>query len=254
MFLVSSVLIISSCSKAKLEEKGFSVYNQESDEDNTDISGLDSNKFKTRPSEVLLTGIQNIRITPIYKVNYNKKSKTTFIGSNEFYSSYYEDEDASDGEFFSHHIIPGFEIAYGYNMVNISHFNLNADLPHHWFNESVLIKNIYYPSFGVDTLNYQPVHRDYFMISVYDEDSNHDRFVNLKDLRRFYLFDSNGNKIHNLIPKEYSVFKCKYDPANDYMYVSANLDENKNGQIDSAEPEHMFWINLKNPELSGRLY
>jgi hypothetical protein len=38
------------------------------------------------------------------------------------------------------------------------------------------------------------------------------------------------------------------------MYVFAELDENKNGKSDDKESIHIFWIDLKNPERTGRHY
>lgn len=46
----------------------------------------------------------------------------------------------------------------------------------------------------------------------------------------------------------------EYDPANDYMYIFAKLDENGNGQMETNEKMHIFWIDLKNPENTGIQY
>ncbi|MBK8808726.1 MAG: hypothetical protein IPO21_19650 [Bacteroidales bacterium] len=73
------------------------------------------------------------------------------------------------------------------------------------------------------------------MISAYDEDSNKDGFINQNDLRRFYVFDLDGSNKQNLVPSDYSVISSEYDCANDFMYVFAQLDENKNGQIEQTE-------------------
>lgn len=92
------------------------------------------------------------------------------------------------------------------------------------------------------------------MVSVYDEDSNKDGFISVKDLRRFYYFDINGKNKKALIPKNYSVMSSEYDSANDYMYVFAKADTNKNGQMENNEPIDIFWIDLKNPENIGIQY
>ena len=89
---------------------------------------------------------------------------------------------------------------------------------------------------------------------MYDEDTNKDNYINARDLRRFYHFDINANTKRSLIPVNYSVYKSEYDPANDFMYVFAQLDKNGNGKIDKEEPDHIFWIDLKNPERTGRHY
>jgi hypothetical protein len=87
------------------------------------------------------------------------------------------------------------------------------------------------------------------MVSVYDEDSNGDGFINVKDLRRFYCFDIEGGNQRSLIPKNYSVLSSEYDSPNDFMYIFARDDKNGNGQMEQDEPTDIFWIDLKNPGL-----
>jgi hypothetical protein len=68
------------------------------------------------------------------------------------------------------------------------------------------------------------------------------------------LFDINGEKQKALIPENYSVFKSEYDSDNDFMFVFAKLDSNKNGRQDEEEPIHIYWIDLKDPSKTGRQY
>ena len=123
-----------------------------------------------------------------------------------------------------------------------------------FFKNSVLIKTLYYPTFSKDTLNGSPVKRDYYLVSAYDEDTNSDGYINAKDLRRLYLFDMLGNLKSNLIPKNYYVMSSRYDMANDYMYVYARKDKNKNGQMESNEVIDIFWIDLKQPSNNGYFF
>ncbi len=139
-------------------------------------------------------------------------------------------------------------------MVNVSHYDIAKNKQKYFFEKPVLIKTLYYPAFSKDTLNYQPVNREYFIVSVYDEDTNKDGFINQKDLRRIYLFDINGERQKTLVPENYSVFKSNYDLDNDFMYVFAQLDINGNGKRDEGEPVHIFWIDLKRPDITGRMY
>lgn len=92
------------------------------------------------------------------------------------------------------------------------------------------------------------------MVSVYNDDTNKDGYINQQDLRRFYLFNQDGELQKELVPENYSVVKSEYDPENDFMFVFARLDVNKNGLIDDAEPVHIFWINLKDPTQSGQQF
>jgi hypothetical protein len=244
---------MTSCSNGKLEEKGFQVSTTISDNyENNQTNGLnrDSLKINTRPSSVLLTGVPNVRLTTIYKVNMNKNNNSTFIGSNNFHYGY----EYTEGNNWNNNLMPGLRAVYGYNMVNISHYDIKENTQKNFFEKPVLIKTLYYPTFSKDTLNYKPVDRDYFIVSVYNDDTNKDGFINLKDLRRLYLFNINGDIQKALIPENYSVFKSEYDPDNDFMYVFAQLDSNNNGQQDEGEPIHIFWIDLKAPNKTGRQY
>jgi len=246
--------LILSCSKNKIEKKGFQVSEIIEDESGQKIVGLniDSLKLETRPRNVLLTNNPAHRITPVYKVNYHKKTNKPFSGSNAFHTNW--ENDYEGGNNWNNNFMPGFEAIYGYNFVNISHYNNETKTENKLFDKPVLIKTLYYPAFSKDTLNHEPVNRRYYMVSVYDEDSNNDGFINVKDLRRFYHFDIEGKNKRNLIPKNYSVMSSEYDPANDFMYVFAKVDKNQNGQMEQGEPTDIFWIDLRNPENVGIQY
>lgn len=247
-------LLLFSCSDNKFGKKGFQVSEITEDESGKKVVGLqiDSLKLETRPRNVLMTFNKAHRLMPIYKVNYNKKTKKPFVGSNAYHTRW-EDE-YEEGNNWNHNFMPGFEAIYGYNFINISHYNNETKIENKLFDKSVLIKTLYYPAFSKDTLNFEPVKRDFYMVSVYDEDSNKDGFINVKDLRRFYYFDINGQNKKAFIPKDYSVISSEYDSANDLMYVFAKKDKNQNGQMESNEPTDIFWIDLKNPENIGIQY
>lgn len=248
------VFSIISCSDDKIEKKGFQVNEITEDENGQKVVGLqiDSLKLETSPRNVLLTFNAEHRLIPIYKVNYDKKTNKPFTGSNKYHSSQMNEYDR--GNNWNNNLMPGFDAIYGYNFVNVSHFNNVTKTRNNFFNKPVLIKTLYYPAFSKDTLNYQLVKRNYYMISVYNDDSNKDGFINVKDLRRFYHFDINGQNKKALIPEEYSVMSSEYDSANDFMYVFAKKDINQNGQIETNEPTDVFWIDLKNPENTGLQY
>lgn len=246
--------LITSCSDKKIEKKGFQVREITEDESGQKIVGLqiDSLKLETRPRNVLLTFDPKHRLTPIYKVNYDKKTKKPFVGSNAYHTNWSSRYGA--GNNWNGNFMPGFEAIYGYNFVNVSHYNNETKTENKLFEKPVLIKTLYYPAFSKDTLNHEPVKRDFYMVSVYDEDSNKDGFINVKDLRKFYYFDINGMNKKALIPENYSVMNSEYDSANDVMYVFARKDTNQNGQMESEEPMDIFWIDLKNPEHVGKQY
>jgi hypothetical protein len=251
IFLLIILFELISCGN-KLEQKGFAVKPEENEEDTVNRISKDSLLFHTRPSSILLTGIPRYRLATIYKVNYNK-DKTTFIGSDDFHFNY-ESFGESNGNQWHNNYLPGLEAVYGYNLVNVSHFDIETQKQKNFFEKPVLIKTLYYPAFSKDTLNYKPVSRNYFMISVYDEDTNKDGFINVNDLRRFYAFSINAENKKAIVPINCSVYKSEYDSANDFVYIFAKLDENQNGQIEELEPVNIFWVDLKDPERTGKQY
>lgn len=256
IFFLVLIAFICSCSESYEKEKGFDV-SETNIESSTEDTGMDKDsvKFKTRPSKVVLTGTKEVRLITEFKVNYNKKREVSFVGSNEF-RTHYQEEDVIKkyGNNWNSNIVPGFSALCGYNMVNVSHFNYSSQTQKKFFKKPVLVKTLYYPSFLTDTLNFKPVKRNYFMISCYDEDSNKDGKINMKDLRRFYYFDIELNENRLLIPDNYSVTGSDYDSANDFMLVYAKLDANNNGMIDKNEEIHVFWIDLNNPKQTGKQY
>jgi len=255
LILVAFLTVFTACTKKHYEEKGFHLTPDNTDEglsEETDGTKA-SQKPRTRPGGVILTGIADYRLVPVYKINYDKRSKEYYTGSNIWHYSYSE-EDIAAGNAWHYHFMPGLEAVYGYNVLNLSLYNIKTKIKKPLFKSHVLIKTIYYPSYLQDTLNGIAVVRDYWLVSVYDEDTNGDSSINTTDLRRLYHFDLEGKSKNPLIPLNYSVISSEYDPANDLMYVYAQCDMNSNGEKEVFEKIHVFWIDLKNPLLNGRIY
>lgn len=251
--LLVALFIAAGCSEPKVE-KGFPV-SDPVDEEGKPIDGFahDSLKMATRPGPVLLTTHPRHRLMAIMKVNINRKKNTRWTGNilNHF-NSYPQTRHGKNrwhGNF-----LPGLETSYGFNFVNVAHFDTATKSANNLFQNHVLIRTLYYPAYTNDTLNGKPVLRDYYLVSVYNQDTNKDGYINLSDLRRFYRFDLQGENRAPLLPENYSVLSCQYDSDNDYLYLKAQLDENSNGQRDVGEPRHVFWVNLANPAENGRLY
>jgi hypothetical protein len=255
--LITSFLtfaLIASCSRNKLEPKGFQVNPSTISEEESKVDGFSNDSlFETKPGDILLTGINQYRLIPIYKVNIHKRTQEKFIGSNNFHENYTEIASSSGNQWNSNYL-PGLEAVYGYNMVNISHFDFTAKQQKFFFEKPVLIKTLYFPSFSSDTLFYKPVKRNYYLVSAYSEDSNKDGAINEKDIRHLFYFDANAGDKSMLIPEDYSVLRSVYDPGNDYLHVYAVHDANKNGQRDENEKMNIFWVDLRNPKNNGIQY
>lgn len=264
--LLLSVLSIffSNCKEKKQYSKGFEVSStiEQGDADEEIGINKDSLRFEIQPTEVLQTKQINLRLTPLFKVNVDPKTQERYIGSlytySEGYDPYYNEEnDKPKGpraNVWNGHIIPGFEAGYGFNMVNVSHFDLTTQTRKNFFEKPVLIRTLYYPAYSNDTLNHKPVSRNYYLISAFDEDTNKDGMINPKDLRRLFYFDATAGNKKALLPADYSIYRGDYDDANDYLHVFARKDTNGNGQVEKTEPIHVFWIDMKDPMKSGQIY
>tara|TARA_B110000211_G_C14015857_1_gene525353 strand:- start:77 stop:829 length:753 start_codon:yes stop_codon:yes gene_type:complete len=247
IYFLFSAVILTSCASSKFEKnKGVSLH-QNKNEDTKEAQPI-----VTRPSEVLSTGYPNLRLIPIYKVNYNSHGENGYTGNTYTHEKYHSPGDSLNA--WHHHFMPGLVAIYGYNLFNVCHLDLTTSKKQNFFKENVLVNTVYYPSFAKDTLNGKPVLRDYFLTSVYDEDTNNDSIINQKDLRRFYMFNLEATQPIELVPSNYSVLSSEYDYENDLMYVKARLDENNNGKRDESEPIHIFKISLDKPKAGERIY
>jgi hypothetical protein len=257
---ISTILLLTSCliscnkkSDKQSEEQiviSFSVDESSSNDRlfNSVSGNVTMKQIATFPSKVILTGLDNHRLVSIYK-----SKATTNSTENSSGSSYSYDSDESGDESIEH-FMPGIDIVFGYNLLNIAHYDLKLEKGNYLFSHPVLVKTLYYPSFTPDSLDNQPINRNYYLVSVYDEDTNKDSLINKKDLRRFYHFDASSSIKKLLIPIDYSVIRSEYDSKNDLMYIFARQDANKNGTQDKAEPVHVFWFSLKTPDIAKLLY
>jgi hypothetical protein len=260
LLILSSFLTILACTTScsnKVEKKGEEQLTVVSESDNNEpydsvqnsVTGnVTMKQIASFPSTVILTGLNDHRLVSVYKSrvkpNSNEISRTFSYSSDNEYS-----EDQS-----SEHFMPGIDILFGYNLLNIAHYDIKLEKSSYLFNHPVLIKTLYYPSLIQDSIDNLPINRDFYLISVYDEDTNKDTLINKYDLRRFYCFNASATEKAQLIPADYSAIRSQYDSKNDIMYVFAKHDENKNGTQDNTEPIHVFWFSLKAPAKAKLLY
>ncbi len=210
-------------------------------------SNVSFSQLASIPNSIILSGLPDYKLVSVYKSKYADSTVTVSYGTS---NSYYEGE---EGEKVSH-FMPGFDILYGYNLLTIGHYGMKTGKLSFLFNHPVLIKTLYYPCLEQDSLNKMPINRNYYLVSVYDEDCNKDGLINRLDLRRFYYVDGANLQKIQLIPPDYSVIRSQYDSQNDVMYIFAGHDEDKNKKWEAKEPIHIFWIDLKNPVASKRMY
>lgn len=256
--LILSFALISffACNSKKNDQKEEQIkISQDDDQPDQPDSLLNSlqrnlafNQVATTPHTVILTGLADHRLVTVYKSAPAQEGagNEKFSSRSVIYSS--------DGSEEVTHFMPGIDILYGYNLLNVAHYDLKGGRQNLFFKSPVLIKTLYYPSFVQDSLDKKPITRNYYLVSVYDEDTNKDTLINKRDLRRLYYFDESSTVRIRLVPEDYSVIRSQYDPGNDVMYVFARHDADKNGTGNKGEPVHIFWINLKQPVRATRLY
>lgn len=210
---------------------------------------LSLSQIASKPHTVVLTGLAEHRLVTVYRNQAVPKSEYDYSLSKRSYDypNTYQRE-------YQEHIMPGIDLIYGYNLLNIAHYDFNTEKLNFLFDRPVLVKSLYYPSFVQDSLYKKPINRNYFLVSVYDTDTNQDTLISRSDLRQFYYFNATCSERIQLVPAEYSVERSEYDPKNDVMYVFARLDANKNGKTEKKEPLHIFWFSLKQPDKAKRLY
>ncbi|MCD6067212.1 MAG: hypothetical protein K0S33_2038 [Bacteroidetes bacterium] len=223
---------------------------EESDSTANSIAGnLTIDQLSTTPNAVILTGLPDHRFLTIYKSKAGNKKAGESSGSREYYYSYDGYESGSE-----EHFMPGIDILYGFNLLNLAHYDMKTGKTNVLFKKSALIKNFYYPSIEPDSINKIPVRRNYYLLSVYDEDTNKDKVVSRKDLRKFYYLDAGCTTKTQLIPDNYCVMRSQYDTGNDALFIYARYDQDKNGAVEKKEPMHVFCIDLKNPVTARRVY
>jgi len=254
LFVTFSVVTSCSTKKDKQNEEQITISSTTEGQETNDslLNSVTGNvtmkQIASFPNKVILTGLNDHRLVTIYK---SRQSLNSSKNSNTLKYSYDSDEDGDES---NEHFMPGIDILFGYNLLNIAHYDLKLERGNFLFSHPVLVKTFYYPSFVQDSLDKQPVNRNYYLVSVYDEDTNKDSLINKKDLRRFYYFDATSATKTQLIPADYSAIRSQYDSKNDYMYLFARHDENKNGTQDKTESINVFWFSLKTPDKAKLLY
>jgi hypothetical protein len=242
-----------SCSKNKkvaeeeIRLQSDSAANPDTASSNTLDGSLSLAQLATYPHRVITTGMPDQRMITIYRKISDQKKNLIERSYDSYYSNEYESENET-------HFMPGIDLLFGYNLVNVAHYNFKTEKTRLLFDHPVLVRSLYYPAFIQDSIDNKPVNRNYFFVSVYNEDTNGDTLINKSDLRRFLYFNADASEQLSLLPADYAVVRSQYDAMRDVMYLFARHDANKNGKSESGEPLHVFWISLGRPDVGKRMY
>lgn len=248
---IALILFLSSCHKNNGDEKKGEHLVVHELTDTSEVDSLHNSvtlaaSFKQipySPNMVRLTGLDHVRLLPIYKIPKNADKNIVYDEGSSYYDSY-DERDEDDYNYF----MPGIDLINGYNLINVGHYNITNEKLTYFFTKPVLIKSLYFPGVKNDSLHQQPVKRDFFLLTVYDEDTNHDSFLNKKDMRKLFYINQDNSIKKQLIPKNHSAIRSTYDYKNDIMYVYCRYDSNKNGSPEKKEPIHIFWLKLDQPD------
>ncbi len=251
LYVLLSFSLLLSCNDDRPEEKGQSISIAEID--TTVSTGLkSSNSFtqlNTTPNAIILTGIPDVRLISIYKIPI-KNDKNILYDEGTTYDERDENEFA---EVNYGYYMPGIDIIRGYNLVKIGHYQIDKDSLSYFFNRPVLIRTLYFPGVKNDSLEKKPMLRDFFLVSVYESDTNNDSIISNKDLRRFYFISERNAEKISLLPENFSSIRSTYDHKQDIMYIHARHDQNKNGSAEKEEPVTIFMLDLRNPRLMKKV-
>lgn len=217
--------------------------------------GQSFSQLVTSPNSVLATGLDRYRLVPIYKIR-AKGDRNIDLWEDTTYRRPITDENGSripseEDDF--RYFMPGLDMIYGYNLVNLGHYDMETGKLSYFFNKPALIRAVYFPGVKKDSLKKAPISRNFFLVSAYDEDTNRDSLINKKDLRKIYHIDEANSRKTELLPKGYSSIRSTYDYRNDVMYIYARYDANKNGRQERKEPVSIFFIKLANPSVAKRM-
>lgn len=248
MLCLLGLLAVVSCQKKEEEEEQLTFSEFQQTGKPTGLSMV--TPFPSSSATVLLTGMDDIRLIPIYKIDPKANRDLQYEYESTYYGGYYRDSDRDD---FFHYFMPGIDIIYGYNMINMGHYDQANEKLSYFFDTPVLIRTLYFPGMYPDSLCHQPVERDYFMVSVYDADTNRDSLINTRDMRRMYHIDRLNTAKTALLPPEYSALRSTYDYKNDAMYIYARFDENMDGTPERKEPVAIFRLRLSEPTVVRRV-
>ncbi|MEG5135438.1 hypothetical protein QUB36_30545 [Microcoleus sp. AT8-B1] len=253
-YLINFIFLIGvfSCKQQK-DAKEQSISLRETTATFDTSSGISSSnnftQLNTTPNDLVLTGNDKIRLLPIYKIPPSHDKNILYDQGTSFDN---EKEILKEDDY--RYYMPGIDIIKGYNLVNIGHYNSDKGLLSYFFKKPVLVRTLYFPGVHKDSLGKKEVNRNFFLVSVYNEDTNHDSLINNKDYRRLFYFDILNETQISLLPTDYSAIRSSYDFKNDIMTIRARKDENKNGDLEKSEPISIFLLDFKNPTILKQVY
>ncbi|WP_153795810.1 hypothetical protein [Foetidibacter luteolus] len=252
-FYTCLLLLFSCAPKKPVKEESIPISEIEAPGQADSSKGLATSKsftqINTAPNTVILTGMNNIRLFSVYKTGSRQDNNLAYDEGTSYYDNGENDNQEGNYKYF----MPGIDIIPGYNLLNIGHYQVDKDSLSYFFEKPVLIKTLYFPGVKKDSLDKKEVSRDFFLVSVYNADTNNDSLISNKDLRRFFFIDALNRTRISLLPEGYSAVRSSYDYKNDMMFIYTRQDANNNGTAERTEPVHIFLLNFKNPAVLKRL-
>ena len=91
------------------------------------------------------------------------------------------------------------------------------------------------------------------LVSVIQEDTNHDGLLNESDHELTYLSDLSFKKSVQITPPAVQLLGWDVDSQGEKLYLYVRKDSNKNGKYDNLDERSILFTSTKRPALAQRL-
>lgn len=96
--------------------------------------------------------------------------------------------------------------------------------------------------------------RQVFLYEVYDQDSNKDGMIDGSDIKTLFISDEMGKNFEKLSEDRHELIDWTFILATDRLYYRTVEDINKNGQFDSKDLIHYYYIKLSDKTFTPITY
>ena len=84
--------------------------------------------------------------------------------------------------------------------------------------------------------------------TLVDSDTNHDRKIDVNDIKSLYISDISGQNFHKLSRNMQELIDWNVVEVQNRLYFRTIEDINKNGAFDKNDKVHYYYVNLLSPE------